>query len=300
VNVWVGPVADRTVVEAVTRAGGRVADEPAHAEAIVWLGYDPPELEPHLHDGVTWVQLAQAGVNRWLAAGLIDARRTWTSAAGAFGEVVGERATALLLAGVHRLPEHARSRRWTRHRGGSVAGSRVLVVGTGAIGQAVAHRLRALGSEAVGCNRDGRRVPPFAAVHAITGWPAPLAGVDHVVLAAPSTPQTRKLLDAAALAALPSHAVVVNVARGDLVDTDALVAALTDGALGGAALDVTDPEPLPEGHPLWELPAALVSSHTANPQPERTAHLAAHVGVNVARWVAGQPLHGIIDPARGY
>jgi phosphoglycerate dehydrogenase-like enzyme len=298
--VFVGPEADVTVVAAVTGAGAEVVASSAVADAIVWLGYEPDDLRPHLHERIRWVQLSQAGINRWVAAGCVDERRLWTSAAGAFGEAVGERAVALLLATVHRLPAHARGRSWTRHVGNRLAGARVLVVGTGAIGRAVAVRVAALGAVALGLNRDGTATVPFSAVHPIREWPLVLDDVDHVVLAVPSTERTRRMVDAQALRRLPGHGVLVNVARGDLVVTDDLVRALRDGRLAGAALDVTDPEPLPDGHPLWDLPSVLVTSHTANPQPERTRLLAEHVGENVGRWLAGEPLLGQVDLRRGY
>jgi phosphoglycerate dehydrogenase-like enzyme len=127
-------------------------------------------------------------------------------------------------------------------------------------------------------------------------WPV----TDHVVVAAPATPQTRHLIGAAQLAALRPTSWVVNVARGELIDTDALVRALGDGTIGGAALDVTDPEPLPPGHPLWTEPRAIITPHSANPRPLLNKAFVERVGENVARRIDGRELLGRVDVAAGY
>lgn len=299
-RIFVGPGESPEIGAAVVRGGATLVTAPTDAQALVWLGHDADELASHLGAHVGWVQLPQAGIERWVGSGVVDDRRVWTSAAGAFGAAVAERVVALLLAGVHRLPEHAGHVRWERTVGGHVDGSRVAIVGTGAIGCEVATRIAALGAVPVGINLSGDPVVGFAEVHPVDRWPALCSEVDPVVLAAPLTDRTSKMLGSAALARLPTHAVVVNVGRGGLVDTDALVEALRSGAIAGAGLDVTAPEPLPPSHPLWREPRALVTSHTANPQPRRTTLLAAHVQENVRRWLAGDDLLGVIDRRRGY
>ena len=120
------------------------------------------------------------------------------------------------------------------------------------------------------------------------------------MIAAPATADTRHIIGAAELAAMREDAWLVNVARGSLVDTDALVDALARGAIGGAALDVTDPEPLPDGHPLWSEPRALITPHIANPPATLRRYLARHVQENVARFANGEPLLSVIDPEAGY
>jgi phosphoglycerate dehydrogenase-like enzyme len=127
-------------------------------------------------------------------------------------------------------------------------------------------------------------------------WPR----AHHVVLAAPATGATRHLVGADELAAMRDDAWLVNVARGSLVDTDALAAALAGGAIGGAALDVTDPEPLPDGHPLWREPRALITPHVANPDATLRRYLAELVGENIARFAAGEELRSRIDVEAGY
>ena len=127
-----------------------------------------------------------------------------------------------------------------------------------------------------------------------------LPGADVVFLALALTPETRHVIGAAQLAAMSPSAWLVNVARGAHVDTDALVDALRDGAIGGAALDVTDPEPLPDGHPLWSLPNVLITPHTANPWQTAQPLLARRITENLRRFAAGEPLLGLVDPDAGY
>ena len=136
----------------------------------------------------------------------------------------------------------------------------------------------------------------FAADDLPALWPR----ADVVVIAAPATDRTRHLVDRRVLAALPRHAVIVNVARGSLIDTDALVEALRAHEIAGAALDVTDPEPLPPGHPLWELDTALVTPHNANPEIAWKANVARRVAENLRRYRAGDELVGVIDLLRSY
>lgn len=123
---------------------------------------------------------------------------------------------------------------------------------------------------------------------------------DHFVVAAPATAETDHLVDAAALATMPGSAWLVNVARGNLVDTDALVKALGDGTIAGAVLDVTDPEPLPEGHPLWDLDNAVITPHIANTRSRLTQTFAPTLEENVRRFVAGEELIARVDPNAGY
>lgn len=313
--VHVGPDPIPALEQAVRDGGGRVVTV-EQAEAIVWRG-KPDGLKPLLSDRIRWVQLPSAGIERWLESGLIDAgdgtgaaqaggaagpRRLWTAATGAYGPVTGEHAFALLLAGFRRLHECARAQEWQGDAlaGHSLRGATVVLVGTGGIGQALTRFLAPFGATVLAVNRSGRPLEGAAETVPFTRaaelWPR----ADAVVLCAPATPATHHLVDATVLAALPDHAWLVNVARGPLVDTDALVAALADGTIAGAALDVTDPEPLPADHPLWREPRALISPHTANPKAPLQEALAARIRDNVARLREGRELLGVIDVARGY
>ena len=151
----------------------------------------------------------------------------------------------------------------------------------------------------VGVSRSGRPVDGFARVVPVGELRSVLPEADVVVLAAPSTPDTAGLIGAEELDAMSEDAWLVNVARGALVDTDALVAALAAGSIAGAALDVTDPEPLPDGHPLWTEPRALITPHRANFGPAADAEMHGLFTRQIQRWIAGEELSGRVDPGGG-
>jgi phosphoglycerate dehydrogenase-like enzyme len=148
--------------------------------------------------------------------------------------------------------------------------------------------------------RRGRPVPGAARTLAADGLADVWSQADHFVIAAPATGATRHLVGAEQLRAMPDHGWIVNVARGSLIDTDALVEALRAGAILGAGLDVTDPEPLPDGHPLWASPRAIITPHVANPPTAQLRKLAERVRENVARFSAGEPLLAPVEQDRGY
>ncbi len=290
--VHVAPESDRAVDEAVLAAGGRIG-RLEEASALIWLDSNPDSFPSSLPDSIRWVQLPSAGVERWLDK--VDRERVWTSAAGAYGLPVAEHALALMLAGTRRLHECARATTWTAPPARPLDGSTIAIVGAGGIGRALIGLLEPLDVEVLAVTRRGRdgTLPADR-----LGELLPTA--DHVVIAAPATADTRHIIGAAELEAMRDDAWLVNVARGSLIDTGALVDALARGAIGGAALDVTDPEPLPDGHPLWTEPRALITPHIANPEATLRRYLARHVQENVARFANGEPLHSQIDLDAGY
>jgi len=291
---------DRPDLEAAVRAGGGEPGPLERADGVVWLGGDPSAL-PELPASVRWVQLPSAGVEQWLRAGAVGDGAVFTSAVGAFGLPVAEHALALILAAAKAIPRSARARTWDpdgRDRVRALEGATVAIVGAGGIGRALISLLAPFGAEVLAVTRRGRPVAgatrTLPADRAAEVFPV----ADYVVVAAPATEGTRHIVGAAELAAMREEAWLVNVARGSLVDTDALVEALRSGAIGGAALDVTDPEPLPDDHPLWEL--ALITPHVATPPEAEARHFAARVEENVRRLAAGEELEGVVDPGGGY
>ncbi len=300
-RVFVGPKVNDGVLDAVRAGGAEPVSDASRAEAIVWLDHDPSELQPLLTDGVGWVQLPWAGVERWMSEGVIDDKRVWTCASEAYGDAVAEHVVALMLAGRRRLHAAARATSWDTSNGGQpLFGATVVVVGTGSIGRGVARLLEPWGMTFVGVSRSGRPVDGFDRVVPVTELRSVLPEADVVVVAAPSTPDTAGLVGAEELAAMSGDAWLINVARGTLVDTDALAAALAAGSIAGAALDVTDPEPLPDGHPLWTEPRALITPHRANFGPAADAEMYGLFTKQIRRRIAGEELSGRVDLARGY
>ena len=177
-----------------------------------------------------------------------------------------------------------------------LAGSKALLLGYGAIGKLVKTRLEAFDVGVTVVRRSGGE-----GVLGPDQWRTRLGEFDWVILAVPATPETDAMISASELAAMRPDAVLVNIARGAVVDQDALVAALTEKRIGGAFLDVTTPEPLPSGHPLWRLDNAHVTMHlSGRAQSKMFVRSAERFVANCRRFVAGEPLEPVFDPARGY
>ena len=254
-----------------------------------------------LHDGVTWVQLDHAGVEGWVAAGAIDEQRTFTNASAAFAVQVAEHAVALLLANARRLADTARADRWRPElQGRQLAGTTVGLLGGGAIGSGVIARLAGFDVRILALTRSGRDVAGAERSLGPADLDALLRDSDHVIACVPSTDATRGLLGRRELDLIGPEGSLVNVGRGALVDTDALVDALRARTLGAAAVDVTEPEPLPDGHPLLTLEHCLVTPHVANPPEALLPTYVLLVRENVARFARGEPLRSVVDARVGY
>jgi phosphoglycerate dehydrogenase-like enzyme len=296
------PSEDRSdLISAVEEGGGRTGPL-EEADGVVWLSGDPSSL-PDLPDSVRWVQLPSAGVEHWIEAGAVDGARRFTSATGAFGLPVAEHALALLLAAAKHLHGFARARSWEgdgRRQVRALEYATVLIVGAGGIGRALISLLQPFGTEVIAVTRRGRDVAGAARSLSIDDIGDAWGDATHVVIATPATGGTRHLVGARELEAMRDDAWLVNVARGSVVDTDALVDALRSNAIGGAALDVTDPEPLPDDHPLWELDNVLITPHVATAPEAEKRHFAERVRENVRRLAAGEELEGLVDPEGGY
>ncbi len=267
-----------------------------------WRPADLPRTAPRLR----WVQLTSAGVGAFLTrTGLDSSGVTFTTAAGVHAVPLAEFVVTGLLYLVKDLPtvlDRQRRHHWQRHATGQLRGRRALVVGLGGIGREVVRVLDALGVSVVGLGRAGHTydVPGLDAQLQPGDLDAALGDLDVVVLACPLTEETRDLLSASRIARLPASAVVVNIARGAVLDQRALESALAAGRLGGAVLDVFDTEPLPAGSPLWDLPNVLVSPHSASTVAVETDRIVDLFCDNLRRWVDGLPLRNVYDAGRGY
>ncbi len=304
VRVALAPEAPDWARAAVEDAGSRVVAPTGAPDALVWTtpgGWEGLKDALAAAPGARWVQLPFAGVEGVRATGVLTSDRTWTCAKGVYAEPVAEHALALALAGLRGLPDRARATSWGPQGAGTLYDAPVVVLGAGGITQALLGLLAPFRAEVTVVRRDGARVMPGAArTVGFDELDVVLPGARVVVLALALTEQTEHVLDGRRLRLPGPDAVLVNVARGRHVDTDALVEVLRTGALGGAALDVTDPEPLPDGHPLWTLPGVLVTPHTANPWATARPLLAARLADNVRRYAAGEPLLGLVDVDAGY
>jgi phosphoglycerate dehydrogenase-like enzyme len=288
-------------LEQAVVAGGGALTSIEEADALVWTdARDPRELRVLLdaHPQVRWVQLPWAGIEPFVD--VLDHDRTWTCGKGVYAEPVAEHALALALAGMRGIAGYARTSSWSPPEGRNLLGGRVTILGGGEITRSLVRLLRPFGAHLTVVRRHADPIDGVAEVVGPDGLLPALSRSDLVVLALALTPETERILDAEALAALPTHAWVVNVARGQHVDTDALVDALDAGTIGGAALDVTDPEPLPDDHPLWSAPNALITPHTANTPEMGRVLLAARVRENVRRFAAGEELLGPVHVELGY
>jgi phosphoglycerate dehydrogenase-like enzyme len=302
-RIAIGPRPVGYAADAVTAGGGTVVEVGDDPEGLVWMDFADidglGDQLAHLPD-VRWVQLPMAGIERVAGSGLLDDGRIWTCAKGAYAEPVAEHALTLSLAGLRRLPTRVSARTWGDPAGTSLYDRRVTILGGGGIVTALLDLLAPFRAVTTVVRRDpdphpgADRTVTAAALHDV------LPGSLLVIVALALTPATRGIVGASELALLDEDAWLVNVARGAHVDTDALVAALDDHSIGGAALDVTDPEPLPEGHALWGRPNCIVTPHTADTLEMVKPLLADRIRTNVARFGAGQTLVGLVDPGAGY
>jgi D-3-phosphoglycerate dehydrogenase len=294
------------IEQAVRAAGGALVNEPAEAEAIVWMNPADPEglRDALVKSSAKWVQLPFAGIEEFQAAGVIDPARTWTCAKGTYGPAVAEHALGLLLVAARMLHRHARQRSWMRRSEFSSArrlkGSTVLLVGTGGIAAALVEFLAPLEPRIIGVNRSGRPLAGAAKTVTVKDLKTVVGESDFIVLSAALTPETERLFNAHVIAHMRPNAWIVNVGRGKLIDTEALVDALREKRIGGAALDVTDPEPLPDDHPLWSIEDVVITSHAANTWEMAIPDLAERVRRNVELFARGEPLEGLVDVKLGY
>lgn len=290
------------LAEAVTDGGGELVDM-AQAEALVWTDpRDAAALKETLeaYPQIRWVQLPWAGVEPFAEADVFHDGRIWTCGKGVYAEPVAEHALAMALFGLRDLHVRAAATRWGRPSGRSLFDGRVTILGGGGIAECLLELLAPMRVEATVVRREPKPLTGRARVLGPDRLHEALGDADAVFLALALTPETEGIIDRPALEAMASHAWLVNVARGKHVVTDHLVDALQRGVIAGAALDVTDPEPLPEGHPLWALPNCLITPHVGNTPEMAIAPLRARVRENVQRWAAGEPLVGPVDPDRGY
>ncbi len=300
------PEAEEFFVRTVESAGGTVAPLSDATRGVVWLSNErAAEFAPILasHPGINWVQLPFAGVDAFheaLAVRHAERDIIWTSAKGAYAQPVAEHALALTLAALRGLPERARATEWGGKHGRSLYGLNVVIVGAGGTALELVRLLEPFDVRVTIVRRRAEPVPGVARTVTTERLGEVLEDADVLVLAAALSAETEQLIGAREFAQMKPEAVLVNIARGRMVDTDALISALRDGRLAGAGVDVTDPEPLPTGHPLWSAPNVIITPHSADTPEMVDPLLAQRVAVNVRAFLGHGPFVGAVDPASGY
>jgi phosphoglycerate dehydrogenase-like enzyme len=301
-TVWLPPKAPDWLVDAIA-SGGAVPGDPGKAAAAVWPAVDDaPGLAALLGQAprLRWVQFAHSGVEIYADAGLLRTDLSWTSAKGLYAAPVAEHALALALAGLRGIKQRATARTWTQRSGASLVGESVTILGRGGVAREIARLVTPLGCR-VRVVASDRTPLPWA--HEVIPWAEramAFAGSKVVFIALALTPTTTAGVGAVELAAMDEDAWIVNVSRGAHLVTADLVEALQEERIGGAALDVTEPEPLPDRHPLWELDRCLITPHTAVTDDMGYPLLAQRIAENVRRFRAGQKLLGLVQPEHGY
>jgi phosphoglycerate dehydrogenase-like enzyme len=253
-----------------------------------------------------WLHTPSAGVDGLLIPEVIERKIVLTNSAGAHAIPIAEFVLLCMLGHAKRArdlaaltPEHA----WQQGRALHLAElyeKTLLILGLGHIGQEIAQRAAAFGMRVIGSRR---RPAPMAGIDRVVGddaWRELLPEADYVAIATPLTSATRGMIDAAALAQLRPSAYLINIARGEIVDTAALIAALEQGQLAGAALDVLPEEPLPPEHPLWRTPNVSITPHISASSPRTSERAIAIFLENLRRNLAGQPFVNVVDQQAGY
>lgn len=280
------------------------------AQGLVTLDSSPADakriLDAIAAPGATvrWLHFLSAGREGFEAVGFPPSL-TVTYAEGGVAPTVAEQVMMLALALVRRLPECLAQQaqgKWGRQVGartGSLEGATLGIIGYGEIGRALLPRASAFGMRVVAASRRPKDDPGLAACYGLDEVDTLLAESDVIVLALAMTPETHHFMNRTRLAACKPGALLINVARGGVLDPQALADALVSGQLGGAGLDVTEPEPLPDGDPLWHAPNIIITPHLGGAGSQAsTARLAEGAGANLARLVAGEPLQHVVQAGR--
>jgi phosphoglycerate dehydrogenase-like enzyme len=288
------------MAEAIVAGGGHVVP-PEDAVGLVWASpRDAPGLASTLQRApeVEWVQLPFAGVEEYLH--LVDDDRLWTCGKGVYADPVAELVLAFALAGLRGLSTYVRASRWEPPIGRNLRGARVTILGGGGITLSLLRLLQPFDCHVTVVRNRVQPMDGADDVLEADRYADALPGADVVVLALALTPETEGIVSAAELSLMERHAWLINVARGKHIVTDDLVVALRSGSIGGAALDVTDPEPLPPEHILWSLPNCLITPHVGNTPAMAMPLLAERITANVKRFAEGEELIGPVDPDLGY
>lgn len=291
--------------EAVYSAVDQVSVKDLEDVEVV-LGNLPADLIPAAGQ-LRWIQLSMAGADAYVKEGVLPERVTLTNTTGAFGLAISEHMVACVLTlykKLHLYRDNQLQGKWLdRGEVRQIEGAVVLSVGMGDIGGSFAQKMKALGAYVIGIRRTPRPKPDWAdEVHLLDSLDRLLPRADIVALSLPGTPETFRLFDRERFSRMKDGATLLNVGRGNVLDTDALCDALSSGKLYAASLDVTDPEPLPAGHPLWKVENALITPHVSGFFHLRATYdnIVDIALSNLERYISGRPLTCQVDRQTGY
>lgn len=301
VQIAMEPKAFPEYLAAAAEAGGQVVPLTKEVEALIWLDYSQPQALAALLDDnpqIKWVQLPFAGVDAF--AEIIKRPILFTSAKGSYREPVAEHALALSLAMMRVIPERVVTKTWGRQFADSLYDSNVLIFGGGGITEELLKLLAPFRPNVTVIRKNPLPIAQAKQTLGFDQLDAALPKADLVILAAALTHETRHLFDAKKFALMKPTAYLVNIARGPMVNTSDLVQALNNGVIAGAAVDVTDPEPLPDGHLLWSAKNIIITPHTADTRKQVVRLFSDRIRENVLAYGHGRPMVGVVDPILGY
>ncbi len=277
----------------------------ADAEVILGNLSDPQQIK--WAPSLKWIQLNNAGTEGYCTPGLLPEGAVLTNATGAYGLAISEHMIGCLFLLRKKLQlyhSNQLAHTWkSEGHVGVVQGTTVLVIGLGDIGLTFARKMKALGCHTIGIKRRVGQAPEGVdELYGLDSLDSLLSRADVAAMSLPGNASTQHILDRRRIGLLPRNAIVLNVGRGTAIDTDALSDALYAGRIAGAALDVTDPEPLPPDHPLWDAPNAILTPHVSGGYslPETLQQIAQIFAENLSRYLAGEELRNVVDMETGY
>ncbi len=306
---FMGPETWQPMVDDLSAAGHERVENLADAEVYVNTTPSPRRI-PEMPDNIGWVQHCFTGVNQLIDAGLITPEGLpWCNSAGAFAKPVAECALGLLLSQAHQHKAFAQAGTWSVAKELDEAQEwiydqqgpkNVAILGAGGIGKQLIALLKPFGVHITAVNRSGRPVEGADEVVAMADAAHVWGEADVIFCILPATAETEGLIDAAKFRAMKPSALFINVGRGSTVVTDDLVDALREGEIAGAGLEVVDPEPLPDGHPLLSLPNCTMTPHIGATKHVAQYHMGDIFNANAAAWGKGEPMPTQVDPEAGY
>lgn len=288
-------------LQAVVDSGGEVVPIGPDVRALIWLDYSQPQALSDLLDAnpqIEWVQLPFAGVDAF--SEIIKRPIRFTSAKGSYREPVAEHALALSLALMRIIPERVRTQTWGRQFAESLYDSNVLIFGGGGIAEELIKLLAPFRAKVTVIRKRAENVIGAAQTLSFEHLEDELPKNDLIILAAALTPKTLHIFDERKLSLMKSTAYLVNVARGPIINTNHLVTALNTEAIAGAAVDVTDPEPLPDGHALWSAKNIIITPHSADTRKQVVRLFSDRIRENIRAYASDTGWVGEVDPVLGY